>query len=31
MFLTVKLCTYAELSEIELFICLKMDLGLNNL
>ena len=33
MFLTNKLCTYAKLNyfEIELIICLKMDLALNNL
>ena len=31
MFLTIKLCTYGELFEIELFICIKMDLALNNL
>ena len=33
MFWTIKLCTYAntELFEIELFICIKMDLALNNL
>ena len=32
MFLTFKLCTYAiELLEIELIICIKMDLALNNL
>ena len=32
MFLTIKLCTHAktELFEIELIICLKMDLALNN-
>ncbi len=30
MFLTIKLCTYAELFEIELFICIKMDSALNN-
>ena len=29
MFLTIKLCT--QLFEIELTICLKMDLALNNL
>ena len=31
MFLTIKLCTRAELFEIELTICIKMDLALNNL
>ena len=31
MFLTIKLCTYAELFEIELTICIKMDLALNKL
>ena len=33
MFLTIKLCTYAKLNffVIELFICIKMDLALNNL
>ena len=29
MFWTIKLCTHAELFEIELIICLKMDLALN--
>ena len=29
IFLTIKLCT--ELFELELFICIKMDLPLNNL
>ena len=32
MFLTIKLCTHLfELFEIELFICIKIDLALNNL
>ena len=33
MFLTNKLCTHAklELFEMELIICIKMDLALNNL
>ena len=33
MFLTIKLCTHAKLNlfEIELTICIKMDLLLNNL
>ena len=33
MFLTIKLCTYGKLNlfEIELIICIKMDLDLNNL
>ena len=31
MFLTIKLCTHAELFEIELIICIKIDLALNNL
>ena len=33
MFLTIKLCNscYTELFEIELIICIKMDLALNNL
>ena len=33
MLWTIKLCTYAktELFEIELFICIKMDLALNDL
>ena len=30
MFLTIKLCTHAKL-KIEQFICIKMDLALNNL
>ena len=31
MFLTIKLSTQTELIEIELIICIKMDLTLNNL
>ena len=31
MCLTIKLWTHAELFQIELIICLKMDLALNNL
>ena len=31
MFLTIKLSTHAELFEIELIICIKMNLALNNL
>ena len=31
MFLTIKPCTYTKLFEMELFICEKMDLALNNL
>ena len=33
MFLTIELCTYGltELFKIELFICIKMDLALDNL
>ena len=30
MILTIELCTH-ELFEIELFICIKIDLALNNL
>ena len=32
MLLTIKLCTYAKLNflKIELFICIKIDLALNN-
>ena len=31
MFLTIKLCTHAKLFEIELVICIKIGLALNNL
>ena len=31
MFLTIKLCTYAELFSIEQIIYIKMDLALNSL
>ena len=33
MFLTIKLCTHAKLNclQIEMIICIKMDLALNNL
>ena len=31
MFLTIKLSTHAKICEIELIICIKMDLALNNL
>ena len=33
MFMKIKLCTYAKtkLFEIELFICMEMNLALNNL
>ena len=31
MFFTIKLWTYAKLFKIELFICIKLDLALNNL
>ena len=30
MFLTIKMCTHAKLFEIELIICIKMDLALDN-
>ena len=30
MFLTIKMCTCAKLFEIELIICIKMNLALNN-
>ena len=30
MFLTIKLFTHVKLFEIELIICIKMDLALNN-
>ena len=30
MIFTIKLCTYAKLFENELFICIKIDLVLNN-